>query len=444
MSENPSTLTSIDAYDLFVDPQFLASHPKNTFTLASAKRLSSEEGVELPSTSDPTVVVFSEFEHPSVLAGSRRRPRTALWGSGEHVLLGDQVGLPGVPQGSKFKISGDLSATYGQLLALAGDFIGIPTAPICQGATESERQRRFQQAFGQIANEPQEISTILGMINDEVVALNNAIRSGGKPSDAYKQFGMDRELKFNTVTKGRYLNLAATNFDHFSEGAIAAYKAGHACALKFAELAGKGLSDPGIDPNWHPPPLTLENAYMRNAFADHYLSDLFSAGHLRTDRVKLHNWSMWKVPGTEIFCGDYLAMFVHDEDSHYGLKVENERGERWSCYGDKRYFNPENQKNRDLCAEAVKISIQEIYQAYQTKNGAPVYGALKLIPNLAKARDWSTNPNNRVLFYFADGDRLFERKNVNNLGDNNYDECHVCPTTALDLKGRYGPPGWND
>jgi hypothetical protein len=57
MSETTSTLTSIDACDLFVDPQFLASHPKDTFTLASAKALTSEEGVELPLTTDPTVVV---------------------------------------------------------------------------------------------------------------------------------------------------------------------------------------------------------------------------------------------------------------------------------------------------------------------------------------------------------------------------------------------------
>jgi hypothetical protein len=44
MSENPSTLTSIDAYDLFVDPQFLASHPKNSFTVAPAKRLINPPG----------------------------------------------------------------------------------------------------------------------------------------------------------------------------------------------------------------------------------------------------------------------------------------------------------------------------------------------------------------------------------------------------------------
>ena len=88
------------------------------------------------------------------------------------------------------------------------------------------------------------------------------------------------------------------NFDHFGDGAVAAYRAGHATALQFAELAGKGLPDPGIAPNWNPPPLKLENAYMMNAFADHYLSDLFSAGHLRTDRVKLHNWSTVRVPDT--------------------------------------------------------------------------------------------------------------------------------------------------
>ena len=433
MSENPSTLTSIDAYDLFVDPQFLASHPKNTFTLASAKRLSSEEGVELPSTSDPTVVVFSEFEHPSVLAGPRRRPRTALWGSGEHVLLGDHVGLPGVPQGTKFGIGigGGPSVTYGQVLALAGDFLGIPSAPICQGATEDERQTRFNQAYGltyQVS--PQEMTAILRMIDDEVVALNKAIQSGGKPSDAYKQFGIARELEFNRVTNGRYLDLAAKNFDHFGDGALAAYKAGHVRALKIAEAAGKGvLSQPGV-------PWKLEHAYIPNAFADHYLSDLFSAGHLRTDRVKLHNWSIVGVPGTLIMCGDYLAKYVHDEDSRYGLNVENERGDHWRCYGDNSYFNKENQRNRELCEEAVKVSIQEIYQAYQTKNGAPVYGALKLIPNLTKARDWSTNQDHRVLFYF-DGDKLLERNDVNNLQDRSYVECSTGLAVVTDLKRRY-------
>jgi hypothetical protein len=382
------------------------------------------------------VVVFSEFEHPSVLAGPRRRPRTALWGSGEHVLLGDHASLPGLPKGIKLPLTGGISATYGQVLALAGDFIGVPGAPICGGMNEGDRQVRFRQAFAGLYGDPQEILTILHMIDEEVDALNKAIRTGGRPSDAYKQFGIGRELAFNQVTRGRYLNLAAMNFDHFGDGAILAYKAGHAAALKVAELAGKGLPDPGIDPSWKPPPLKLEAAYVMNAFADHYLSDLFSAGHLRTDRVKLHNWSMWSAPGTELKLGDYLAKCVHDEDSHYGLNVENDHGERWSCYGDSRYFDPENQRNREICDQAVQLSIQEVYQAYQAKNGAPVYDALKLIPNLAKVRDPRTNPNHTVLFRF-EGDMLLERRDVNNLRDSSYAECKYGPTTFADFKARY-------
>lgn len=317
------------------------------------------------------------------------------------------------------------------MLALAGDFVGNPRAPICEGATEAERKVRFANAAKEMSVDPNEIATILRMINEEVEALNKAIQRGdGKPSDVYKQFGIARELEFNRVTKGRYLNLAATNFDHFGDGAVAAYKAAHAVALGRAEDAGKGaLSQPGV-------PWKLETAYFLNAFADHYLSDLFSAGHLRTDRVKLHIWSTVGIPGTEIMCGDYLAKFVHDEDSRYGLNVENERGDHWRAYGDNRYFDKENQKNRQFCEEAVQVSIQEIYQAYQAKNGAPVYGALKLIPNLTKARDWSSNPNNRVLFRF-EGAKLLERRDVNNLGDSNYVDCLTGLGTVTDLKGRY-------
>jgi hypothetical protein len=61
-----------------------------------------------------------------------------------------------------------------------------------------------------------------------------------QPRECKTAAGIARELEFNRVTKGRYLNLAATNFDHFGDGAVAAYKAGHASALKAAELAGKG------------------------------------------------------------------------------------------------------------------------------------------------------------------------------------------------------------
>jgi hypothetical protein len=135
-------------------------------------------------------------------------------------------------------------------------------------------------------------------------------------------------------------------------------------------------------------------------------------------------------------CGDYLAKFLHDEDSHFGLNVQNEKGERWRCYGDERYGDPENKRNRELCEAAVQLSIQEIYQAYQNKDGTPVYGALKLAPDLAKARDRSTNADHRVLFFF-DSAGLQRRQDVNNLKDNHYAWCSDGLTTVGFLKLHY-------
>jgi hypothetical protein len=75
---------------------------------------------------------------------------------------------------------------------------------------------------------------------------------------------------------GRYLKLAANNSDHFAEWSLAAYIAGHTAAVQQAALA-KNSGDEK----------QLELAYAMNAFADHYLTDLFSAGHLRVPRKQL-------------------------------------------------------------------------------------------------------------------------------------------------------------
>ena len=82
--------------------------------------------------------------------------------------------------------------------------------------------------------------------------------------------------EFQQITWGRsgipgYLGLAKINWDHFGADARTAYNAGHRTAL---EAAVKG---------------DLEDAYTMNAFADHFLEDSFSAGHLRTPRRLLHS-----------------------------------------------------------------------------------------------------------------------------------------------------------
>jgi len=82
-------------------------------------------------------------------------------------------------------------------------------------------------------------------------------------------------MKLWWITFGRsdfpgYFGLARINWDHFGEYARTAYNAGHSIAIQKAV---------GGD---------LEGAYTLNAFADHFLEDSFSAGHLRTPRKHLH------------------------------------------------------------------------------------------------------------------------------------------------------------
>lgn len=104
-----------------------------------------------------------------------------------------------------------------------------------------------------------------------------------------------------------YAGISLINWDHFGAAARLAYDAGH-----FAALAAAAGGD-------------LLGAYAMNAFADHYLEDSFSAGHMRVPRKLLHD---------DLAVSDLCAQFMHGEDNAIGLSVVNPKGENWTAYGD--------------------------------------------------------------------------------------------------------------
>jgi hypothetical protein len=115
---------------------------------------------------------------------------------------------------------------------------------------------------------------ILAVLQAEVDAINAALANHQDPSVVYAQLP-DVSLKLEQITFGRsdipgYLGLAQINWDHFGADARTAYNAGHATAIQKA-VSGD-----------------LDGAYAMNAFADHFLEDSFSSGHLRTPRRLLH------------------------------------------------------------------------------------------------------------------------------------------------------------
>ncbi|MGD8214013.1 hypothetical protein [Aestuariimicrobium sp. Y1814] len=80
-------------------------------------------------------------------------------------------------------------------------------------------------------------------MGEEVAAVERAIADGHQASDAYVLLGDTLSLKWNRITggddvgglpykMGRYLALAAENWDHFAPFAVTAYKVGHQIAME--------------------------------------------------------------------------------------------------------------------------------------------------------------------------------------------------------------------
>ena len=215
------------------------------------------------------------------------------WEYAEHSFLGDAINLTWddgatyVAAKKPFTLPNQLQLTYGQISGLAGDFYGTVN-PISNGNGFGEQAQYFKDAFGALAydttRQPKEARKILSMLQVEVDAINEAVRNHESASAAYAKLS-DKTAEFQIVTLNRgpnypsYMGLAYINFDHFGADARTAYNVGHQVAL---DVAAAG---------------DLQLAYAMNAFADHFLQDSFSAGHLRAPRRALH-----KAPGFADLC----------------------------------------------------------------------------------------------------------------------------------------------
>ena len=104
----------------------------------------------------------------------------------------------------------------------------------------------------------------------------------------------------------------------------------------------------------------LKRAYFIEAFAQHFLSDLFSAGHVRSPRRTLHASGF-----LEQYPADTCNKFMHDEDSATGLWVKNDLGEIWPMYGDKQLLSAKSYKNKDQTNNAMQASANELYQVFK-------------------------------------------------------------------------------
>ncbi len=176
-----------------------------------------------------------------------------------------------------------VQVTFGAIVALAGDFYGVPESPIIDPARAGldvdvqNRIQRFKAAYGTLgsvadSNIQVEVNKLVEMIKED----QKAKATGGKLHSHidWEIATMKKIANVLPITSGRMSQLAAQNFDHFQPQAEQAYLAGHTLAIKTAQEAASQMND--VDKK-----KKLMEAYSIEAFADHFLTDSFSAGHLR-------------------------------------------------------------------------------------------------------------------------------------------------------------------
>ena len=386
------------------------------------------EGILIPASGTTVVLHSPAMRHIPAFAPAGRG--TVGFESSEHTYLGDQATLHfedgdviaarlKIPIGAPYTNATPL--TYGSIVALAGDFYGAPgESPISDSA---DIGGSFEAAFKTLASgNPGQTADLLQIIEDEINAVNAAVKRGAQPSTAFSALGQSISKRANRATGGgsrdtdwwplgRYMRLAQVNWDHFGQAAVNVYTAGHKLATDRAAGA-RQLPTPAQRK------ASLWVAYAFNAFADHFLTDLFSAGHLRTPRKELYNHAHLE--------GSICAWYMHDEECCWGLRVRNAQSTGWIAYGDKKLLDDQDRGNLAIVQQAVQASIDDVWAAF---NGQPrpTPSALQLIPDLTALATVPDHTNPSPVFIVSNGNVL-RRKDVANRDDLRWGDWWVEPT----------------
>jgi hypothetical protein len=296
----------------------------------------------------------------------------------------------------QFTLSNGVQLLFGDIVALAGDYYAVTDKPICLGQTPDERAQRFLAAFHTLdTGNAADVNKLIEMIKGERKAVDKAIAEGHPEDQALSCHALQETIDSITFTKDKYLALADNNLDHFGEDALSAFQTGHQLAMQAAlEASQIEIEAARIK--------KLEYAFKLEAFACHFLTDQFAAGHIRTPRKALYNQ-------IGVHIGSLLSLFQHDEDGKQGLTVKNDKQVSWKSYGDGHYFTDVSKDNQAHAIEAVKVASQEVYNVFKEKRipDAATLDIFRLIPKVGDDNFpalFFVNPQNKILYRSKLGD----------------------------------------
>ena len=200
-----------------------------------------------------------------------------LFHSYEHNYIGKSIKIDEL---KALTLPNSVKIGFQQIIALAGDFYGLPKQPIIADPSkgqeeDSGRQQRFRDAYNTLARAPkdellEELDKLLGTLEKE--------SKNGKAfhSKMWDEITGGKWLSPLPMKGGRMLQLAENNHDHFHPHAKDAYLTGHQLAIDKAREAGYYR---GGDEDKRK--RLLHEALSLDAFALHFLTDSFASGHIR-------------------------------------------------------------------------------------------------------------------------------------------------------------------
>ncbi|MFN8360581.1 MAG: hypothetical protein U0264_11760 [Candidatus Kapaibacterium sp.] len=280
------------------------------------------------------------------------------------------------------------SVSYGELNGLSGDHVDNPRDLLFGLSSELSLikevlnyHREMQKRGGNEADD-----LILNSIESRYATLaindlshfykygksfkNNIDKDIFERFDNFENFLVDSRYQFPLYTYNfdfstNYGMLVGTILAKYS--LIEKYIVLHTFACELAYRARIHLSTRNISKS------EMTYALYFNAFADHFLQDAFSAGHM-------------VVPRSRFPLASISDKALHDFYGKLGLDVRNLQGDSWRIYGDGQMFRPGgdyssyivsndgNSPNYNNAVSACEFSLQEIWSYYtDTSKHSPIY-----------------------------------------------------------------------
>jgi hypothetical protein len=337
-----------------------------------------------------------------------------------------------------------ISFSYGDLIALCADYLGDKKSKVSEGGlikhmdaiyeTIKDKQEILNNLMNHLANEELEVAIKGGIPSDNfhdkhnyflivgslygamlnkqqegvwaaggdavnllsLVTLNSPITKDVVKVIDKVTFGWSF-LVVTLILQNDMTNLAMEGVDHFSNGfnnqnlksdSGISYNIVHEFAIN---LAAKGQ---------------LVSSLVANSLADHFLTDRFSAGHIRTPRMLMREYCNMKGAPLIEHIGDLLSNCQHDEDNNYGVTASI-GGREVFLKGDDHLLNPEMVEGKKLAILAVKQSLLDIIDSYHSGkkiNSKPLdltpdKVVSSTFPSMFKEESWSES-NYRLMMRF--------------------------------------------